>query len=79
VVAADVLYERRNGPQLLALLPRVVAPGGEAWIADPGRVAAGAFLDQAARSWEVDAVPHAGPASVTVHRLRLRTGAATDG
>src|SRR4051794_24096214 len=42
VVAADVLYERRNGPELLALLPRVLAPGGEIWIADPGRPAAAA-------------------------------------
>lgn len=38
VVAADVLYEMRNAEILAALLPRVVAPGGRALIADPGRV-----------------------------------------
>ena len=76
VVAADVLYERRNAPQLLALLPRVVAAGGEAWIADPGRAAAPDFLAAAADDgWAVTAVGHAGPATVTVHRLvRTRAG-----
>ncbi|HYW06013.1 MAG TPA: methyltransferase domain-containing protein [Longimicrobium sp.] len=38
VVAADVLYEARNAELLAALLPRVVAPGGRALVADPGRV-----------------------------------------
>jgi predicted nicotinamide N-methyase len=38
VVAADVLYEMRNAGILAALLPRVVAPGGRALVADPGRV-----------------------------------------
>lgn len=38
VVAADVLYEMRNAELLAALLPRVVAPGGRALMADPGRV-----------------------------------------
>src|SRR3954469_13788591 len=65
VVAAVVLCERRNGPQVLALLPRVVAPGGEAWIADPGRPAAAAFFEAAAGDWDVTTVPHAGPPSVT--------------
>ena len=43
-VAADVLYERRAVAQLLDLLPRL-AP--HAWVADPGRPAAEAFMDQA--------------------------------
>jgi hypothetical protein len=37
VLAADVLYERRNVDSLRELLPRLVAPGGGAWIADPRR------------------------------------------
>jgi predicted nicotinamide N-methyase len=72
VVAADVLYERRNVPQLLAALPTLVAPGGEAWIADPGRTPAPGFLEAAGREWAIDAVAHDGPAFVTVHRLRRR-------
>ena len=75
VVGADVLYERRNAPQLLALLPEVVADGGEAWIADPGRAAAPDFFAAArADGWATAAVPHPGPATVTVHRL-VRTRA----
>jgi predicted nicotinamide N-methyase len=45
VIGADVLYEERNGPALAALLPRLVAPGGEALIADPRRPHADALLD----------------------------------
>ena len=37
VLAADVLYEERNAPGVLAFLARHVAPGGEAWVTDPGR------------------------------------------
>ena len=43
-LAADVLYERQSVRPLLDLLARL-AP--EAWLADPGRPAAAAFLEQA--------------------------------
>ncbi|MGA8218999.1 MAG: 50S ribosomal protein L11 methyltransferase [Solirubrobacterales bacterium] len=52
VLASDVLYERPGVAMLLELLPRL-AP--VAWIADPGRPAAGAFLEQAESRWEVEA------------------------
>jgi predicted nicotinamide N-methyase len=51
VLAADVLYERASVAPLLSLLPRL-AP--EAWVADPGRPAAGAFAEQARRRWQVE-------------------------
>ena len=44
VVAADVLYERRNVELLLELLPRLVAPEGEVLLAEPGRPPARAFF-----------------------------------
>ena len=50
VLAADLLYERTSVALLLSLLPRL-AP--EAWLADPGRPAAAAFLEQARRHWRV--------------------------
>src|SRR4051794_7683582 len=37
VLAGDVLYERRNVALLLDVLPRLLAPGGEVLLADPGR------------------------------------------
>ncbi|HET8822601.1 MAG TPA: 50S ribosomal protein L11 methyltransferase [Thermoleophilaceae bacterium] len=43
-IAADVLYERQAVAQLLDLLPRL-AP--RAWVADPGRPAAEAFMELA--------------------------------
>jgi predicted nicotinamide N-methyase len=52
VLASDILYERPSIAMLLNLLPRL-AP--VAWIADPGRPAAGAFFEQAEARWEVEA------------------------
>ncbi|MDQ3699099.1 MAG: class I SAM-dependent methyltransferase [Gemmatimonadota bacterium] len=44
VVAADVLYERPYAALMAAAIAQTLAPGGAARIADPGRVAADAFL-----------------------------------
>jgi len=65
-LAADVLYERAGVAPLLALLPRL-AP--EAWLADPGRPAAEAFLEQAANRWSVETHVRG---VVRIHRLRFR-------
>jgi predicted nicotinamide N-methyase len=46
VVAADVVYEQRNGLALAALLPRILADGGRMLLADPGRVYFGEFRDR---------------------------------
>jgi predicted nicotinamide N-methyase len=68
VLAADVLYERRNGPLLLELLPRLVGEGGEVLVADPGRPHAQTFLEEAGAEWLVEPVaPPVG--SVEVFRL----------
>jgi predicted nicotinamide N-methyase len=50
-LAADVLYERAAVALLLSLLPRL-APA--AWLADPGRPAADAFIEQARRRWRLE-------------------------
>ena len=74
VLASDVLYEQRNVPALLALLPRLVAAGGEVWLADPGRPPARRFLEAAARDWSITAFPgNAEPAQV--HRMRRQARA----
>jgi predicted nicotinamide N-methyase len=66
VLAADVLYERTAVAPLLSLLPQLAQ---EAWIADPGRPAAEAFLEQARRrGWRVDTRVRG---VVRMHRLRL--------
>lgn len=65
VLAGDVLYERASFALLLSLLPRL-AP--RAWIADPGRPAAEAFLEQARRRWAVDTDVRG---IVQIHRLQL--------
>jgi hypothetical protein len=51
VLAADVLYERSSVAPLLSLLPRLARA---AWLADPGRPAAAAFLGRARSRWPLD-------------------------
>jgi predicted nicotinamide N-methyase len=65
VLAADVLYERASIALLLSLLPRLAR---EAWLADPGRPAAGAFVEQAARRWPVETRIRG---VVRIHRMQL--------
>jgi predicted nicotinamide N-methyase len=68
VLAADVLYEPTTVPVLVGLLPRLVAPGGEVLVADPGRPREPEFLAGVDRAyWRRESVPAAG--TVTIHRL----------
>ena len=62
VVGSDLLYEARNAPWLARALDSLVARGGEALIADPGRAAAEAFL----AGWE--------PVAPRVFRRAASTG-----
>src|SRR4051812_43105971 len=52
VLGSDVLYERRMVDQMLELLPRLVEPDGEVWIAAPGRRHSVAFFEEAEATWE---------------------------
>jgi predicted nicotinamide N-methyase len=65
VLAADVLYERASVALLLSLLPRL-AP--EVWLADPGRPAGVAFLEQAGNLWSIETRVRE---LVLIHRLQL--------
>lgn len=80
VLAADILYEQVDVKPLVRLVERVVAPGGEVWLAEPGRDPAGQFVavlerrgwssghESCACAWPD---PQEGePGEVTVHRLR---------
>jgi predicted nicotinamide N-methyase len=71
VLAADVLYEQRNVPVLLWLLPRLVDTSGEVLLADPGRRMLPTLLAGLdAGGWRREQVA-ADPDTVTIHRLRL--------
>jgi predicted nicotinamide N-methyase len=65
VLATDVLYEGASVGPLLSLLPRL---SPEAWLADPGRPAADAFVAQAAQRWSVETRVRD---VVRIHRLQL--------
>jgi predicted nicotinamide N-methyase len=69
VLASDVLYEARNGEVLLELLPRL---GPDVLLADPGRPAAGRFLEAARRDWTIESRAVTELANGAVHRLRRR-------
>ena len=70
VLAADVLYTRPNVETALGLLPRLLAPGGEIRLADPGRAGARDFLAAVRAGFSVDTA-HDG--DVALHTLRPRT------
>jgi predicted nicotinamide N-methyase len=65
VLATDVFYERPGVAMLLELLPRL-AP--VAWVADPGRPAADAFMEQAVKRWTLESRVRG---VVQLHRIRL--------
>lgn len=59
VIAADVLYEERNGDALLSFLPVIVEKRGEVLLADPDRIHLTRFLDRAgAAGWRIEHLPH---------------------
>ncbi len=71
VLAADVLYEARNAAPLHDAVTRLVAAGGEALVADPGRSHAGAFLTAARSTWTgVERVAHPLLPRGGIHRCR---------
>jgi predicted nicotinamide N-methyase len=72
VIGSDLLYEARNVDPLLDLLPRLVGARGEAWIADPGRAPAEAFLERAAERFVITSTADRAGRAVRVHRLRPR-------
>jgi predicted nicotinamide N-methyase len=76
VLAADVLYERKNAAALAGLVPKLLAPGGEAIFADPRRDEApvffGAMKEQGYKdaTEEITIEPPARGVKVLLHRLR---------
>ncbi len=74
VLAADVLYESRNVPALTALIPTLLAPGGEILLADPRRRNAPIFVekmhDKGFRSTAEEHAVSSPQVAVLVHRLR---------
>jgi predicted nicotinamide N-methyase len=76
VLAADVLYERKNAVALADLVPQLLAPGGEAIFADPRRDEAPVFLEAMERYAFEDATEEitieqpARSVKVLLHRLR---------
>src|ERR671917_467832 len=80
VIAADVMYEERSTRSLARLVPGLLAPGGEALFADPGRryeplfrelmQANGFGFETEETSVEVDGVSR--EVTVLLHRIRRR-------
>jgi predicted nicotinamide N-methyase len=76
VVAADVLYERKNAAALADLVPNLLAPGGEAIFADPRRDEAPVFLEAMERQGFADTIEDTTVEQATrkvkvlLHRLR---------
>ncbi len=80
VLASDVLYEHRYAALIAHAITMTLRRGGEAIIADPGRIAVSSFVDEAAARGLVshpDARPYSEDRirqTITLHRLRWHTG-----
>lgn len=79
VLASDVLYEHRYAPLVANAIATTLVRGGEAIVADPGRIALDAFLDEC-RERGLTSTPDARPyvngeirQTVTLWRLRWAT------
>jgi predicted nicotinamide N-methyase len=71
VLAADVLYEKRNTVPLLGVLTAVTAATGTAVVADPGRRHAPAFFQRALDDgWSIEHTPAPGLSSGSIATLR---------
>ena len=84
VIAADVLYRADLGDAFAELLPRIVAPAGEALVVHPFASQGDSMIAAlAARGWSVDraelAVPDWLDGRTVVHAVRLRPPAACGG
>lgn len=71
VVASDVLYERPYAEFVAAVIARTLAPGGVGLVADPGRIAAPAFVDAARVIGLTVAEPDVVPIDVGTVRQRI--------
>jgi predicted nicotinamide N-methyase len=69
VLAADVFYLRANVETALPLFGRLLAPGGEIRLADPGRSGTRDFLAAARASFTLASARHG---NIAIHRLRRR-------
>ncbi len=58
VLAADVLYEKIYAPLVAEAIKRTLAPDGQALVSDQGRVALGAFLEEAIARGLVPRIVH---------------------
>jgi predicted nicotinamide N-methyase len=78
VLAADVLYERRNVPALVALIPTLLATGGEVLLADPRRKDTPEFLERMREKGFYSAMEESfvtadgRKVAILLHRLRRR-------
>jgi predicted nicotinamide N-methyase len=57
IFGCDVIYEKPNHAPILDLLQTMLAPKGEAWLADPGRHTADEFVALARHRFTVDPLP----------------------
>jgi predicted nicotinamide N-methyase len=69
VLAADVFYLGANVELGLSLVPSLLAPGAELWLADPRRAGTRDFLAAARATFTVETATHD---EVAVHRLTAR-------
>jgi SAM-dependent methyltransferase len=74
VVGSDIIYRAEDWVSIEASIEALLAPGGEAWLAEPGRDGGDRFvrwLDSRRWSWVERWIPSANP-KIAIRWLRLR-------
>ena len=80
VLASDVLYEHRYASMVAEAIATTLVRGGEAIVADPGRIALEEFLEECSDrglASEPDVRPYVDgeiKQTITLHRLHWKTG-----
>lgn len=72
ILAADIAYEERSFQPLLDCFDALLEPGGEIWLAEPGRsISKPFFLELEEAGWDVKTLHRR--KLVTIHRIRRLT------
>jgi len=73
ILAGDLVYERRNFIPLLSTFDSYLEPGGEIWVAEPGRSIAKSFFDHMeSEGWIQEVISQNEDATITKFIKRTR-------
>lgn len=71
IIAGDVAYEKRNFQPLADSFSKLLGPGGEIWLGEPGRGVAKQFFELLdAEGWQITCIHH--QQDIRIYRIRKK-------